>query len=249
MRFSLLIIFVFILSCTTNIYEKEVKKLSIKNVFSNKGFTLIYSDDLKKKKIISNKLDNRSLKIFQKNIKKNTKVKITNLINDKYIIVEVDKKSDYPPFYNSVITSRIANEIELDLEEPYIEILEVNEDSMFVANKAITFEEEKKVADKAPVEDITIKTIDNNQVESKKIDIKKSFKYIIKVADFYYIDSAKMLKNRIVNDTKSDTPKIEKLSKTKFRVYLGPFLNITSLKNAFNDISKLKFENIEIIKL
>jgi len=50
MRFSLLIIFVFILSCTTNIYEKEVKKLSIKNVFSNKGFTLIYSDDLKKKR-------------------------------------------------------------------------------------------------------------------------------------------------------------------------------------------------------
>ena len=50
MRFSLLIIFIFILSCTTNIYEKEVKKLSIKNVFSNKGFTLIYSDDLKKKK-------------------------------------------------------------------------------------------------------------------------------------------------------------------------------------------------------
>ena len=249
MRFSLLIIFVFILSCTTNIYEKEVKKLSIKNVFSNKGFTLIYSDDLKKKKIISKKLDNRSLKIFQKNIKKNTKVKITNLINNKYIIVEVDKKSDYPQFYNSVITSRIANEIELDLKEPYIEILEVNEDSMFVANKAITFEEEKKVADKAPVEDITIKTIDNNQVESKKIDIKKSFKYIIKVADFYYIDSAKMLKNRIVNDTKSDNPKIEKLSKTKFRVYLGPFLNITSLKNAFNDISKLKFENIEIIKL
>jgi hypothetical protein len=41
---------------------------------------------------------------------------------------------------------RIADEINLDKEEPYVEILEILENSVFVAKKAKTFEEEKKVA-------------------------------------------------------------------------------------------------------
>ena len=43
--------------------------------------------------------------------------------------------------------------------------------------------------------------------------------------------------------------KLIKLSKKSFRVYLGPYHNLESLKNAFNDISKLEFENLEILKL
>ena len=42
---------------------------------------------------------------------------------------------------------------------------------------------------------------------------------------------------------------IEYISNTNFRVYFGPFNNIKSLKNAFDDITPLNFENIEIIKL
>ena len=42
---------------------------------------------------------------------------------------------------------------------------------------------------------------------------------------------------------------LENLYNLNFRVYLGPFDNLKSLKNAFDDISPLNFENIEIIKL
>ena len=41
----------------------------------------------------------------------------------------------------------------------------------------------------------------------------------------------------------------KKLSKTQYRVFLGPFDNIYSLQKAFNDINILDFENIEIIKI
>ena len=55
--------------------------------------------------------------IFQKNLKKNTNVKITNLINGKYIIATVGKKTLYPNFYNSVLSPRISKELEIDLDE------------------------------------------------------------------------------------------------------------------------------------
>ena len=45
------------------------------NPFVNKGFSLIYNDKFYNNKIISKKIDERSLVIFQKNLKKNTIVK------------------------------------------------------------------------------------------------------------------------------------------------------------------------------
>ena len=56
-----------------------------------------------------------------------------------------------------------------------------------------------------------------------------------------------MLK-RIKTETSIKNPKIKKLSDRKYRVYLGPFDNINSLQNSYNDISILEFENIEIIR-
>ena len=42
---------------------------------------MVYSEDIYKKKIVNKKIDERSLIIFQKNLKINTKVKITNILN------------------------------------------------------------------------------------------------------------------------------------------------------------------------
>ena len=65
----------------------------------------------------------------------------------------------------------------------------------------------------------------------------------------YFLDSAEQLKNRIKKDTKVKKINIEKMTKTKYRVYLGPFKNLNSLKKSFNDISVLNFENLEILNL
>ena len=111
------------------------------------------------------------------------------------------------------------------------------------------FDEEKQVANKAPVTEIKIKTIGINDSSTKVKKLNLPFNYIIKLVDFYYKDSAESLVNRLRNEIIKEKAKIEKISDTKYRVYIGPYENLNSLKRAFDDINKLNFENIEIIKL
>ncbi len=246
---NFLFIFCLILlnNCTVTNLSKNKSLTFLDNPFINKGFTLIYSDDLYKNNIISSKIDERSLIIFQKNLKKNTKVKITNILNNKSVIAIVGRNADYPKFNNSVLSIRIAAELDLDENEPYIEILEVLENSIFIAKKAKTFDEEKNVATKAPVNDINISNL--NQTKSiKNTKTNKQFHYEIKVADFYFDNMAMLLINRIKDETPIKNAKIRKVTKEKYRVYLGPFNNINTLQKSFNDINILEFENIEIIK-
>ena len=217
------------------------------NPFINKGFSLIYNDKFYYDKVISKKIDERSLVIFQKNLKKNTIVKITNILNNKSIIGTVGSNADYPLFNNAVLSLRIADEIGLNENEPYVEILEVLEDAIFVAKRAKTFEEEKKVADKAPVNNINISDLNTKQANTKN-ELSKKFSYEIKIADFYFNDTASLLVDRIVKETMIKDIKIKKINEKKYRVYAGPFNNINSLQKSFNDISILEFENIEIIK-
>ena len=242
-----LVIFLIITNCTTgNLIENKPNKTLI-NGYSNKGFALIYSKDLYKQKIVNKKIEERSLIIFQKNLKINTQVKITNIVNGKSIIGIVGKNSTYPTFNNSVLSMRISKELDLDINQPYVEILEIIENSIFIAKKAKTFDEEKSVAIKAPVNEISI----NNLNLVKKDDVEnanKKFLYTVKIADFYFKDTALILVNRIKTESSIKNLKIKKISDKKYRVYLGPFNNINSLQKSYNDISILQFENIEIIK-
>ena len=54
--------------------------------------------------------------------------------------------------------------MDLDLNEPYVEISSIPENTMFVANRAKTYDEEKQVAKKVPVSSVSI----NNLNEKKK---------------------------------------------------------------------------------
>ena len=246
---KLLILCCFILlnNCTTSTLTKNKIFSSLDNPFLNKGFSLIYNDKFYNNKIISKKIDDRSLVIFQKNLKKNTIVKITNILNNKSIIGTVGSNADYPLFNNAVLSLRIADEINLNENEPYVEILEVLEDAIFVAKRAKTFEEEKKVANKAPVNNINISDL-NIKEKNTKNELSKKFSYKIKIADFYFKDTASSLVDRIIKETNIKDAKIKKINEKKYRVYAGPFNNISSLQKSFNDISILQFENIEIIK-
>ena len=125
-----IIIFLFLHSCTTNSINKSQKKVIIQSeIYSNKGFTLLFNEDLNKKKLINKKIEERSLIIFQKKLKKNTNVKITNLLNNKSILAKVGANSRYPNFFNSVISKRIYEELELNEKEPYVAITTISENS------------------------------------------------------------------------------------------------------------------------
>ena len=246
MNYKFLLILFITFSCVP---IEETTNIKFKENFHNSGFALVYEENLYKNKKISKKIDERSLIVFQKNLKPKTNVKITNLLNNKSIIATVGPKSKYPAFFNSVLSKRISEELELDYNEPYISIIEIDNNSMFVANKTKTFEEERIVAEKAPVTDIGIKNLSKNKKKKKSKKINKEFKYVIKIADFYYLKTANLLKNRIKNELNLNKVKINKLSKTEFRVYLGPYDNLKSLQKAFEKILILQFENLEILKI
>ena len=240
----LLFTLTFLISCDQ--YNIQTKKINFKQVkkYRNSGFTLIYNDDLKLKK-----LDQRSLQVFHKTLKAKSQVKITNPLNDKSLIAEIkSNRVVFSNFYNSIITQRIAEELEINPDQPYVEIVLISKDTTFIANKSKTFDEEKKVAQKAPIEGIKISSLNglNNEIDKKKIT--KNFSYSIKVADFYYKKSAKLMIKRIKTETSIKNIKLIELSKTNFRVLLGPFNDIYSLKESFEKMNSLNFENLEIFE-
>jgi hypothetical protein len=159
-----LIPLIFILGCEQ--YSSKSDKINFKpeKKYKNIGFALIYNDDLKIKK-----LDQRSLTIFHKSLKPKSHVKITNPINNKSLIAEIkSNRVNFSNFYNSIISERIADDLEINPLEPYVEIVLISKDSTFIANKAQTFDEEKKVAQKAPIEGIQISSLGNEKEKLKK---------------------------------------------------------------------------------
>ena len=247
MKFKIIVIFCFfnLLGCTQySLDNSKEKVIKFENKYKNSGFALVYNDNLKIKN-----LDNRSLQIFHKNLKKKSFVKISNPINGKSLIAEVkSNRVKFSNFYNSVITNRIADELKLNLKEPYIEIISISKNSTFVAKKAKTFEEEKEIANKAPVDGIKISSLN---VETKKV-IKNlpsdKFSYTIKVADFYYKKTALLMIDRIKTEVSLTNVFLVELSKNNYRVLLGPFNDINSLQESFNKMNSLYFENLEILK-
>tara|TARA_B100001093_G_scaffold481009_1_gene511382 strand:- start:284 stop:1036 length:753 start_codon:yes stop_codon:yes gene_type:complete len=248
MKFKILIILICLIlleGC------KNYEKNSLSSIISepqfkyrNTGFSLIYNDNLDIKN-----LDNRSLKIFHKNLKKNSLVKVTNPLNNKSLIAEVkSNRVKFSNFYNSVITDRIADELDLDYSEPYIEITLISKNSTFVAKKAKTFDEEKKVAEKAPIDGIKISNLNSSSKTLLSVKSNEFFSYSIKVADFYYKKTANLMINRIKSETSIKNIKLIEMSKTNYRVLLGPFNDIKSLKETFEKMNSLYFENLEIIK-
>ena len=230
-------------------FEKDSSKYIYNRDYTNQGFALIFDEDLFNKKKISEKIDNRGLFIFHKKIRKNSFVKITNPVNTKTVIAQViSNKAIFSNFYHSVITKRIVDELLLDEKEPYVELSLVSNESTFVAKKAKTFDEEKKVAQKAPVDGITIDNLGTKEEKKLSKTNQSNFLYSIKIADFYYKDSAENMIQRIKDKTGIKNPVIKKLSQTKYRVLLGPFNDIKKIQESFDEIEKLDFENLKIIK-
>ena len=240
---TIILVFFFIFSCDRSIDTSKKINISTENKFKNSGFALIFNQDLVKIR----KIESRSYDIYHKFLKKRSKVKITNPKNGKYLIANVkSNKVKFSNFYNSVLSQRIAKELELNEDEPFVEILLLSKNSTYVAKKAKMFEAEKSVAEKAPVDGIKINDLNKKKIEKKKVK-KKSFSYSIKIADFYYKKSAKLMINRIKNESSIKNLNIIKLSQKKYRVSIGPFNDIKSLKNSFEKMSVFKFENLEVL--
>ena len=241
---SIFFILIFLFSCAD--YEKkQILKKESRIYFSSTGFALIYEDLLYKNKIINKKIDNEKNLLLHSTLKRNTPVQITNLKNSKSIELKVYKKANYPKIFNVVISKKIADLLELDIENPYVEIVELKKNKKFVAKEGNIFDEEKNVADKAPVEEIKMNIISETD-SSANIDVKKNEKYMIIISDFYYRDSAVSLKNDLLKKIPLKNISIKKINNTKYRLLVGPFKNFKALKTTYISLNNLGFESLNI---
>ena len=110
-------------------------------------------------KVVNKKLDNENLSVMHNQLKMNTPIKIINPDNLKSIETKIYKKANYPKIFNMVISKKIASFLELDMNNPYVEIIEVKKNKTFIAKEGSIYQEEKNVADKAPIDEIPLKNL------------------------------------------------------------------------------------------
>jgi|TARA_B110000438_G_scaffold300510_1_gene353077 hypothetical protein len=245
-NFFFIIVVFFLYSCAEYNIQNNTTKPQ-REYFSSSGFALIYDQNLFESKIINKKIDNSKIYVLHKVLKTNTKIRITNPSNSKSIETKIYKKANYPSIFNSIISKKVSSTLELDINNPYVEIVEIKKNKTFIAKKSNTFEEEKNVANKVPVDEIKVNDITNEKVslDKKKIENKK---FIIVISDFYYLNTANNLKNELLIKIKNIPISVKKITENKHRLMVGPFNNFNALKTIYISLNNLGFEDINIYK-
>ena len=240
MKFKTFFLILFLFSCTNNNYKGQVSDFK---PYSSKGFVLIFSENDYKDKIITSKLDEKELQIGHSKLKKNSIVILTNPQNKKSIQLTVSKKIKYPDFFKGVITNKVAKHLDLNPDLPFVDIQERVRNKSFVAKKAVTFFEEKRVSNKAPITQVKI----DNISKMTKSSSKKTIKYSIIVGNFYSRESTAHLIDLLINENiKKEVFKVKKLKKNKYQLTAGPYSSINTLKNDYFKLNKYGFDNLDI---
>jgi hypothetical protein len=228
-----IIFFIFLTSCINNTYSN-------KNNFSytSKGFA-----EIKDEPFIN--LNKKSF-VFHNKLKAGTKIRISNTSNGMFVVAVVKKKIEYDNFYKVLISKKLANLLSLDLNFPYVEIAEIKLNKSFIAKKAITENIEKKIANKAPITKINI----NNLSKKKKFKKNNLKNYSILVAEFYSLESAEILKKRLVSILQNSNYQliyIVKKNDKSYKLLMGPYNTINKLKNDYIVLNDSNFEDLDII--
>ena len=253
----ILLSFILLFGACANYKTEKTKQIKEKKLYSSKGFALIYDGELfeqggvdkklNNNKIIDNRLNHENILAMHSTLRKNTLIIIINPVNSKSIETKIFKKTNYPNIFNIVLSKKISTILELDIDDPYVEIFEIKKNKTFIAKESNTFEEEKKVAESAPIDEITMDDLTKEgPVVRKKIDKKKN--YVIVISDFYYIDSAYDLKNELVKKTQIDNFAIKKINDNQYRLSAGPFKNFNSLRTIYISLNNLGFEELNVYK-
>ena len=184
MKFFNKIIIFFLISLITSCADYKINKKSPgveKKLFNSSGFALIYDESLYEEGVVNKKIKGSGLIVFHSFLKKNTPIKIINPVNSKVVTTKVFNKANYPHIFVITISKEIAETLDLDIENPYIEVYQIKKNKTFIAKEQKTFDEEKQVANKAPVEKIEIDDLSVVKTTSKT---KIEHNYILLISDF-----------------------------------------------------------------
>ena len=243
-KIILLTFIVALYSCANTGVNKN-KEVNKKKYYSSFGFALIYDDNLNAQGIINKKIDNTKIITIHSSLRKNTLIKIINPDNSKAIETKIIKNGKYPKIFIIVISKKIADLLEIDENNPYIEIYETKKNKSFVAKEGDMFDEEKKVATNAPVDEIKMDDLSESKIAENKT-VSKINKFVIVISDFYYLESANNLKTELIKKTSNNNFLVKKINNNKYRLSAGPFKNFNALKSTYISLNNLGFEELNI---
>ena len=240
MKFKIIFISLLVFSCSSMSTSKYERK-----TFNSKGFAYIY--DLKDydNKIIKKKIITNEPVIAHHSVRRGALIKIINPENKKSLILKNQYKVDFPNFYNILINDAVVKKLDLNQDIPYVEIQEVRKNKSFIAKRAEIHDEEKQIHDSAPIEKVSISNLSKKKVN--KPSTKK--KFIIILGNFYSLDSAKNLVNRIKTDSyelRNKKISIFKKNEHNYEVFLGPYNTIKKIKNDYIALNKINFDEVDI---
>ena len=249
--------FILLLGACADYKTGKLKQIKEKKFYSSSGFALIYGADLfeeggidkrlNNNEIIDNILNNEKIIAMHSSLRKNTIIQIINPETSKVVETKIFKKANYPKIFNIVLSKKSATILELDVDNPYVEVFEIKKNETFIAKETNTFDEEKRVADIAPVNEVKMDDLSNEQIEIKKeLNNKKS--YSLAISDFYYLDSAENLRNELIKKTQMSEFLVEQISDNKYRLSAGPFENFNALKSIYISLNNLGFEGLKIYR-
>ena len=242
MKFKTLLLLFLILSCSPN-----YTKLDNKKAYSATGLAFIYNEKDYENKIIKNKMNNNILQIAHQNLKTGSLIKLINPKTKEYLVLKNYKKIKYPDLYKILITKPVADKLKINNELPIIEVIEMKKNKSFIAEKAIIFQEEKKISSNAPVTSVQISNISKKENKVKKISNENIY---ILIASFYTQNSADFLKKRINEEIPSydnKKLKIQKKNIKEIQLISGPYKSINLLKNDYIELKNFGFEELDII--
>ena len=244
MRIFLLFFLIFLSSCADYKTVKKDKEAT-REYYTSTGFVLIFDETLYQNKVVNKKIDNTNLHVLHSFLKINTPIKIINPENLKSVEAKIIKNGQFPKIFNAVISEKIVSLLELDINNPYVEIIEMKKNKKFIAKESNTFDEEKNVAESAPVDKIEMDDLSSNQTK-KEVKKRKTYTYDLIVADFFYEISAYNLKKELTKEIKNDKFFVKKINNNKYRLGIGPFKNFNALKSTYISLNNLGFENLNI---
>ena len=248
---------ILLLSGCADFKVDKTQKSKERKFYSSKGFALIYNDSLfnqgvvnrklSRNSIVDNKLNNEEIVAMHSSLKRNTLIKIINPETQKVVETKIFMMANYPKIFNILMSKKIATILELNVDNPYVEVFEVKKNKTFIAKEGSIFEEEKRVAESVPIDEVKIDDLSENlNVTKKNFDNENNFFLII--SDFYYFDSAINLKEELRKKTQINKFLVKKINDNKYRLLVGPFNSFNSLKSIYISLNNLGFEDINVYK-
>jgi hypothetical protein len=180
-------------------------------------------------------------KIMHHTIVPSSQIRITNLLNNRNIIVNIDKNSNYKKQREIIIPDKYSNLLELNSNLPLVRIETLRVNKTFRANIAQIYEEEKKILQNVDVKNVDIVDLSKNK---KSTDIKLK-KIEIFYGDFIYKNSAQDMVSLLKKEISNVNPVIIQVNK-KYRVKAKTINDINDFDIFFDKIVNTKFENYNI---